>query len=86
MLLLPEAIDDCVGPDNPVRFIEAFVDHPDLDEVVFERVVAKVRGRPGHDPADLLKLCIHGYLNRPNCPEAAKVAKSQNIFERLILR
>jgi hypothetical protein len=26
LLLLPEAVDDYVGPDNPVRFIEAFVD------------------------------------------------------------
>jgi hypothetical protein len=26
LLLLPEAFDDCVEVDNPVRFIEAFVD------------------------------------------------------------
>ena len=26
MLLLPEAVEDYVGPDNPVRFIDAFVD------------------------------------------------------------
>jgi hypothetical protein len=26
LLLLPEAVDDYVGPDNPVRFIDAFVD------------------------------------------------------------
>jgi hypothetical protein len=26
MLLLPESLDDYVGPENPVRFIEAFVD------------------------------------------------------------
>jgi hypothetical protein len=26
MLLLPEAVDDYVGADNPVRFIDAFVD------------------------------------------------------------
>jgi hypothetical protein len=26
LLLLPEAVDDYVGPDNSVRFIEAFVD------------------------------------------------------------
>jgi len=26
MLLLPEAVDDYVAADNPVRFIEAFVD------------------------------------------------------------
>ena len=29
MLLLPEAVDDYVGPNNPVRFIEAFVDSLD---------------------------------------------------------
>ena len=26
LLLLPEAVDDYVGADNPVRFIDAFVD------------------------------------------------------------
>ena len=26
ILLLPESLDDYVGPENPVRFIEAFVD------------------------------------------------------------
>jgi hypothetical protein len=30
MLLLPEVVDDYVGPDNPVRFIDAFVDGLDL--------------------------------------------------------
>jgi hypothetical protein len=30
LLLLPEAIDDYVGSDNPVRFIDAFVDRLDL--------------------------------------------------------
>ncbi|MCB1447273.1 MAG: hypothetical protein KDJ87_16140 [Rhizobiaceae bacterium] len=30
LLLLPEAVDDYVGPDNPVRFIAAFVDGLDL--------------------------------------------------------
>jgi transposase len=30
LLLLPEAVDDHVGSDNPVRLIEAFVDKLDL--------------------------------------------------------
>ena len=30
ILLLPEVVDDYVGPDNPVRFIDAFVDGLDL--------------------------------------------------------
>src|ERR1700692_1283479 len=29
-LLLPESLDEYVGPDNPVRFIDAFVDGLDL--------------------------------------------------------
>ena len=31
LLLLPDAVDDYVGPDNPVRFIDAFVDGLDLE-------------------------------------------------------
>jgi transposase len=61
MLLLPEAVEDYVGPDNPVRFIEAFVDGLDLVAAGFARVAPKDTGRPGYDPADLLKLYIYGY-------------------------
>ena len=35
LLLLPEAVDDYVGPDNPVRFIDAFVDGLDLSAASF---------------------------------------------------
>ena len=45
LLLLPEAVDDYVGPDNPARFIEAFVDGLDLTAAGFERVEAKETGR-----------------------------------------
>ncbi len=44
LLLLPEAVDDYVGPDNPVRFIEAFVDGLDLAAAGFVRVAAKETG------------------------------------------
>ena len=64
MLLLPEAVDDYVGSDNPVRFIDAFVDGLDLSAASFTGVEPKVTGRPGYAPADLLKLYIDGYLNR----------------------
>ncbi len=64
LLLLPEAVDDYVGSDNPVRFIDAFVDELDLVEAGFRRVQPKATGRPGYAPGDLLKLYIYGYLNR----------------------
>jgi hypothetical protein len=48
LLLLPEAVDDYVGPDNPVRFIEAFVDGLDLAALGFIGTVPKATGRPGY--------------------------------------
>jgi transposase len=62
-MLLPEAVDD-FDADNPVRFIDAFVDGLDLAAAGFSRVTAKATGRPGYAPGDLLKLYIYGYLNR----------------------
>ena len=62
LLLLPEAVDDYVGSENPVRFIDAFVDGLDLAVAGFGRVAPKVTGRPAYAPADLLKLYIYGYL------------------------
>ncbi|KIV61582.1 hypothetical protein SZ54_4457 [Rhizobium sp. UR51a] len=44
LLLLPEAVDDYVGPDNPVRFIEFFVDGLDLAAAGFVPVAAKDTG------------------------------------------
>lgn len=44
--LLPEAIDNCVGPNNPVRFIEAFVDGLILPAASIARVHAKTMSRP----------------------------------------
>ena len=64
VLLFPEAIDDYVTDDNPVRFIEAFVDNLDLSNLGFSRATPAHTGRPAYSPADLLKLYIYGYINR----------------------
>ena len=53
--LLPESLDEYVGQDNPVRFIDAFVNGLDLTAAGFIRVKPKVTGRPGYAPKDLLK-------------------------------
>ncbi len=63
-LLLPACVDDYVGPDNVVRFIDAFVDSLDLAVAGFGRTLPEATGRPGYNPSDLLKLYIYGYLNR----------------------
>ena len=66
MFLLPEAVDDYVDVDNPVRFIDAFVDELDLAAAGFVRVEPKATGRPGYAPADLLKL-LCGRPAHGNC-------------------
>src|SRR5436853_7293430 len=78
-LLLPESLDDYVGPENPLRFIEAFVDGLDLAAIGFGRVLPKETGRPGYAPADLLKLYIYGYLNRVRSSRRLEAETHRNI-------
>ncbi len=79
LLLLPETVDDYVGPDNPVRFIEAFVDSLDLAAAGFGRTLPKATGRPGYDPSDLLKLYIYGYLNRVRSSRRLETETHRNL-------
>ena len=86
LLLLPESVDDYVGPDNIVRFIDAFVDGLDLQTAGFGRVQAKATGRPGYHPADLLKLYIYGYLNRVRSSRRLEAEARRNIEVIWLLR
>ena len=60
----PATLDDYVGDDNPVRAVDAFVEGLDLCKLGFGRAIPLEQGRPGYDPATLLKIYIYGYLNR----------------------
>jgi transposase len=86
LLLLPEAIDDYVGADNPVRFIDAFVEGLDLTAAGFVRVAPKATGRPGYAPGDLLKLYIYGYLNRVRSSRRLETECHRNVEVIWLLR
>jgi len=62
--LFPEALDDYIAEDNPVRVIDVFVDELDIGRLGFGRIEPKVTGRPAYHPSMLLKLYIYAYLNR----------------------
>ena len=85
-LLLPESVDDYVGPENPVRFIDAFVDGLDLAAAGFVRVAPQVTGRPGYAPKDLLKLYVYGYLNRVRSSRQLEAETHRNIEVIWLLR
>ena len=63
-LLFPERLEDYIGPENPVRFLDAFVASLDLHALGFEKARCAGTGRPPYDPAALLKLYLYGYLHR----------------------
>ena len=63
-LLFPERLEDYVGPENQVRFLDAFVASLDLRALGFAKAQVAATGRPPYDPAALLKLYLYGYLHR----------------------
>ena len=87
-----------MGPDNPVRFIDAFVDSLAGDGL-FQRVRPNDKGRPGYDP-DLLKLYIYGYLSpasrrlevetqqpggdQASCPDFKTIATFRQVFREFV--
>jgi transposase len=61
-ILFPERLDDSIVAENPVRFLDAFVDHLHLTMLGCQRATPAATGRPVSDPADLLKLYLYGSL------------------------
>lgn len=62
-ILLPETLDGYIAEDDPVRFIDAFVDSLDLTALAFTHADPPETGRPPYRASDLLKLYLYGYLN-----------------------
>ena len=78
-VLFPDSIEKYVGPDSPVRVIDAFVMSLDMVKLGFIRGQAADTGRPGYDPRDLLKLYLYGYLNGVRSSRALSKECRRNI-------
>jgi transposase len=78
-LLLPEVLDDYIAPENPVRFIDAFVGQLDLSKAGFANAQLKETGRPPYDPGDLLRLYLYGYLNRVRSSRGLEREAARNL-------
>jgi transposase len=84
--LLPERLEDYVGADNPVRFLDAFVDNLDLAALGFQRATPKETGRPPYPPGDLLRLYLYGYLNRLRSSRRLEREAQRNVELLWLLR
>jgi transposase len=85
-MLFPESVDDYITGDNPVRFIEAFVESQDLIKLGFTHAIPEETGRPPYDPRDLCKLYIYGYLNKIRSSRQLEHATYRNIELLWLLR
>ena len=57
------SLEDKITADNPVRFIDAFVNHIDPVKIGFKPKILKTEGRPNFRIEIFLKLYLYGYLN-----------------------
>jgi transposase len=57
------SFEEQISIDNPVRFIDAFVDKLDLTKLDFISQTVKTEGRPTFEHSIYLKLYLYGYLN-----------------------
>lgn len=56
-------LESIISQENPVRFIDSFVDHLDLTQLHFKVQVQKTEGRPSFESKVFLKIYLYGYLN-----------------------
>lgn len=57
------SLEDSISQDNPVRFVDLFVEQLDLIKLGFEVKTLKKEGRPSFESSTLLKIYLYGYLN-----------------------
>ena len=57
------SLEDSISQENPVRFIEAFVENISLKTLCFSTQTIKTEGRPSFNSKVFLKIYLYGYLN-----------------------
>ena len=85
-VLFPEVLDDYISEENPVRFIDVFIEGLDLSELGFLKAIPKETGRPPYDPGDLLRLYVYGYLNRTRSSRQLEKEAGRNVELMWLMR
>ena len=85
---MPERIEDYVGTDNLVRFLDAWVDTLDLRALgfAFPKADARGRGAPAYPPGDLLRLYLYGYFHQIRSSRRLEAECGRNLELLWLLR
>ena len=86
LTMFPEALDDYISAENPVRFVDAYVDSLDFVQLGFAHAVTEDTGRPPYHPADLAKLYLYGYLNQVRSSRRLERESQRNVELMWLLR
>ena len=78
MWLLPPSLEDLLPEDHPARFVAAFVDELDLDEIGIQAVPREL-GAPAFHPRLLLNCWLHGFMEGKRSTRALERACSDTI-------
>jgi transposase len=57
------SLEDTILPENPVRFVDTFVEAVSLHTLGFSIQTIKTEGRPSFNTKLFLKIYLYGYLN-----------------------
>jgi transposase len=85
---LPPTVEEYVGADNPVRFLDAFVAKLNLRDLgfLFPKDHPQSLGRPAYPPAELLKLFLYGYLHQIRSSRRLEAECQRNLEVIWLLR
>ena len=86
ILLFPEAMEEYISEDHPVRFIDAFVESLEMGILGFHRAICPKVGRSPYDPKDMIRLYIYGYLNRIRSSRCLEKESHRNLELMWLLR
>ncbi|MBE0393056.1 transposase [Flavobacterium sp. PL002] len=73
------SLEETISADNPVRFVDAFVEALDLGRIDFRVQTIKLEGRPSYDTKVFLKIYLYGYLNGLRSSRKLEKECSRNI-------
>jgi transposase len=73
------SLEEKISDDNPVRFLDAFVDKLELDKLGFKVNTLKTEGRPAFNPKLYMKIYMYGYLNGVRSSRKLERECSRNI-------
>lgn len=86
IILFPDSLDDYISEDNPVRFIDEYVNTLDLKEFGFTYTTPKDTGRKPYSPFDMLKLYIYGFLKNVRSSRRLEAETQRNIEVMWLLK